>query len=87
VVGAADAETWEITHREGGKHWMPGANDAGNTRVERAGALQRSLQAAGVNARLDVLPNIPHDGAKCVPAMEDFFAEQLQARRAAMEKR
>jgi pimeloyl-ACP methyl ester carboxylesterase len=87
VVGAADVETWEITHREWGKHWMPGANDAGRTRVERAGALQRSLQAAGVDARLDVLPNIPHDGAKCVPAMEDFFAEQLQARRAAMEKR
>jgi poly(3-hydroxybutyrate) depolymerase len=83
VVGAADTETWEITHREGGRHWMPGANDAGRTRVERAGALQRSLQAAGVRARLDVIENIAHDGSKCLPAMEDFFAEQLQARRAA----
>jgi hypothetical protein len=82
VVGAADTETWEITHREGGRHWMPGANDAGRTRVERAGALQRSFQAAGVRARLDVVENVAHDGMKCLPAMEDFFAEELKARRA-----
>lgn len=82
VVGAADRDTWEITHSEGSRHWMPGANDAGRTRPERAEALQRSFQAAGVNARLDVIPGVAHDGAKCLPAMEDFFAQQLKARRA-----
>jgi poly(3-hydroxybutyrate) depolymerase len=86
VVGAADRETWEITHREGGRHWMPGANDAGRTRPERAETLQRSFQAAGVNARLDIVPNVAHDGSKCLPAMEDFLAQQLQARRAAANR-
>lgn len=44
VVGEADLETWEITHREGGAHWMPGANDAGRARPERAAALARALE-------------------------------------------
>jgi poly(3-hydroxybutyrate) depolymerase len=81
LVGGADVETWEITHREGGKHWMPGANDAGSTRVERATSLHLSLVAAGVQSRLDILPGLAHDGAKFLPAMKDFLADSLAALR------
>jgi len=81
VVGDADLETWEITHREGGKHYMPGANAAGRTRPERLATLQASFEAAGVKVRLDVLPNVPHQGIKAMPAAQDFFAGVLRARR------
>ncbi|MQT72817.1 alpha/beta hydrolase [Pseudomonas helleri] len=81
VVGEADLETWEITHREGGKHYMPGANGAGRTRPERLAALKASFEAAGVKVRFDVLPNVPHQGIKAMPAAQDFFAEVLRTRR------
>ena len=32
LVGAADLDTDEITHREGGRYFMPGANEAGASR-------------------------------------------------------
>jgi hypothetical protein len=81
VVGALDQETWEITHREGGRHWMPGANDAGATRPERAASLQRSLQQAGVSARLDVVPGVAHNGMQCLDTIKTFISASLDAHR------
>ena len=43
LVGAADLDTDEITHREGGRYCMPGANGAGASRPQRLEALRRSL--------------------------------------------
>lgn len=82
VVGKADLETWEITHREGGKFYMPGANDAGRTRPERLQALHKSFKAAGIDARIDFVDNVPHDGLACVGHVQDFFAAVLSAKRA-----
>lgn len=81
VVGAADLETWEITHREGGSYWMPGANDAGRTRPERLRALKAAFEALGSRVRFDELPNVPHDGMKALPAVKGFFADVLAVRR------
>ena len=81
VVGEADLETWEITHREGGKLYMLGANGAGRTRPERLAALKASFEAQGVKVRFDVLPNVAHQGIKAMPAAQDFFAEVLRIRR------
>ncbi len=78
IVGKADLETWEITHREGGKFFMPGANSAGATRPERLESLRRSFEAAGVKAVLDVVENVPHDGLKCVGQVQDFLAAELR---------
>lgn len=77
IVGKADLETWEITHREGGKFFMPGANSAGATRPERLQSLRRSFEATGVKAVLDVVENVPHDGLKCVGQVQDFLAAEL----------
>jgi poly(3-hydroxybutyrate) depolymerase len=82
IVGAADLETWEITHREGGRHWMPGANDAGRTRPERLDSLRRSFEAQGIKVRFDLVPNVPHDGNRVVEHVESFFADVLKDRRA-----
>lgn len=81
IVGSADLETWEITHREGSKFFMPGANDAGRTRPERLQSLKRSFEAAGVNVTLDMVENTPHDGLKCVGHVQDFLAQALRDKR------
>ncbi|WP_455274969.1 alpha/beta hydrolase [Rhizobium herbae] len=81
IVGAADLETWEITHEEGKRHWMPGANDAGRTRPERLEALRRSFESAGIAVRFDLIPNMAHEGSRAVSAATDFFASTLRARR------
>jgi hypothetical protein len=83
LVGDADLETWEITHREGGPHWMPGANDAGRTRPERLQALKRSFEAAGVTVRLEVLPGVAHDRLQVIDRVQDFLAGVLKRRREA----
>jgi hypothetical protein len=78
VVGKADMETWEITHREGGKFFMAGANDAGRTRPERLETLRQSFAKAGVNVTLDLVDNVPHDGLACVDTVQDFLATVLR---------
>ncbi len=80
IVGKADIETWEITHREGGKFFMPGANDAGATRPERLDTLRRSFERAGVKVHMDVLDNVPHNGQACVQPVQDFFVEVMRRR-------
>jgi len=82
VVGGADIETWEITHREGGKSWMPGANDAGRTRPERLDSLRRSFEEAGVAVKLEIVPGVAHDWARCVGRTMTFFADVLKQQRA-----
>jgi hypothetical protein len=83
VVGAADLETWEITHKPGGRNWMPDANHAGANRPERLASLRDNFAAHGIAARFDLVPNTPHDGVKVVPVVEDFFAGELARIRAA----
>lgn len=78
VAGKADMETWEITHREGGKFYMAGANDAGRTRPERLETLRQSFVQAGVNVTLDLIDNVPHDGLACVDTVQDFLATVLR---------
>jgi poly(3-hydroxybutyrate) depolymerase len=78
VVGEADVETWEINN-PGGANWMPGADAAGRTRVERLRALHANLAAHGIDARFDVVPGVGHNGRQVLPAVERFFAEVLAA--------
>ncbi|AOO83693.1 hydrolase [Bosea vaviloviae] len=86
IVGAADLETWEITHKQGGRNWMPDANHAGATRPERLASLQKSFEAAGVSVRFDLVPNMAHDGLRAVPRVQDFFADVLARRRGGAAK-
>ncbi len=83
IVGEADLETWEITHREGGTYWMPGANDAGRTRPERLATLRDSFEKAGVKVRFDLLPGVSHERMKTLNTVQDFLAGVLAQRRSA----
>ena len=80
VVGGADRETWEITHRPGGKLWVEGANDAGATRVDRITTLRDALEKLGMKTRLDVVPGKSHDNLMAVEKAKDFFDDVLAGR-------
>ncbi|HEY8613812.1 MAG TPA: alpha/beta hydrolase, partial [Roseomonas sp.] len=82
LVGDADLETWEITHKPGGTYWMEGANDAGRTRPERLKALQKSFEAAGVQVRFDLVPGVAHSRMLVIDRVQDFLADILKTRRA-----
>ena len=82
LVGDADLETWEITHRPGGTYWMDGANDAGRTRPERLRALATSFERAGVTVRFELVPGVSHERTKVLSRVEDFLAAVLARRRA-----
>ena len=77
LVGDADLETWEITHKPGSAYWMEGANDAGRTRSERLRALAQSFEAAGVHVRFDLVPGVSHERTKVLHLVEDFLAGVL----------
>ena len=83
VVGDADLETWEITHKPGGTYWMEGANDAGATRPERLKSLAASFEKAGVSVRFDLVPGVSHDRIKVLDRVKDFLAGVLRAKRGA----
>lgn len=86
IVGAADLETWEITHQPGNASWMPDANHAGANRPERLDTLRRNFEEHGITVRFDLVPNMPHDGLKAVSRVEDFFADVLTRRRSGAAK-
>lgn len=82
VVGTADLETWEITHKPGSTYFMEGANDAGATRPERLRALKASFEAAGVRVTLDEIPGVSHDRMKTLGHVKAFLAGVLKEKRA-----
>lgn len=86
IVGAADLETWEITHQPGSASWMPDANHAGVNRPERLDRLRRNFEEHHIDVRFDLVPNMPHDGLKAVSRVEDFFADVLARRRSGTAK-
>jgi poly(3-hydroxybutyrate) depolymerase len=77
LVGAADLDTHEITHREGGRYFMPGANAAGPSRPQRLEALRRSLCQAGVTVSHEILAGVGHDPWPIMARAKPFLANQL----------
>ena len=80
VVGGADRETWEITHKPGGRLWMENANMAGETRVDRIRTLEAALRGLGVKTRLDIMPGISHDSVEASDWARTFFLDVLLGR-------
>jgi dienelactone hydrolase len=81
VVGDADLETWEITHKPGARYYMEGANDAGENRPARLEALAKSFRDAGVDVTFDRVPGVSHDRIKVLGHVKNFLANVLQKRR------
>lgn len=77
VIGGKDTETWEITIEPGHKRWMPGADIAGRTRIDRMAALRASFEEHGISVRQDTVPGVGHDGYALLDPVKAFFAEVL----------
>jgi poly(3-hydroxybutyrate) depolymerase len=77
LVGAADLDAGEITHRQGGRYWMANANLAGASRPERLEALRQSLGRAGVQVTHEVVAGVGHDPWPLVGRAKTFLADQL----------
>lgn len=81
VIGGDDVDNWDIIMTPDSPlwraYWMPGANDAGDTRVARLEALRASFERAGIPVRYDVVPGVAHEGFKVLDAVKDFFHDVL----------
>lgn len=76
VVGGDDTETEVIRVPEGHPLWVPGAEQAGRTRIARITALAESFRGAGIAASLDIVPGITHQAEGVLPAVEKFLEAQ-----------
>ena len=81
VIGGEDSDTWEITVEPGGRYWMPGANDAGRTRLDRLASLKASFELAGIAVRHDIVPGVGHNGYAVLAPVKAFFADALARQR------
>ena len=82
VIGGDDTETWEITIEPHHDRWMPGAGDAGRTRLDRLASLRASFERHGIAVRHDVVPGFGHNGCELLGPVKAFFADTLAAKRA-----
>jgi poly(3-hydroxybutyrate) depolymerase len=80
VVGDQDVETWEIDN-PGEPNWMDGAEQAGETRIDRLRTLGRNFTAHGIDVRFVLVPGVAHRGSLTLPPVRDFFGELIEARR------
>lgn len=87
LVGSADLETAEITHRPGRRYWMDGANHAGATRPERLDALCRSLVAGGLTVVHETIAGIGHEIGPVIERAKPFLSAQLARLRRTREAR
>jgi poly(3-hydroxybutyrate) depolymerase len=78
VVGAADTETWEINN-PGDSNWMDGAEQTGQTRVERLRTLERNYRAHGLQVTFDLVEGVGHIGSGVLDAVRRFFAEIIRS--------
>jgi poly(3-hydroxybutyrate) depolymerase len=80
IVGADDTDTWEITMTPASPKWMPGANDHGATRVERAMRLCDSFLRNGIAVQFDLVPGVAHEGVNpaLIGRVKDFFSAVLR---------
>ena len=82
VIGAEDTDNWDIILAPDSPlwqaYWMPGANDAGQTRVARLEALRESFERFGIAVRFDVVQGVAHEGFKILEPVKEFFASALE---------
>ena len=77
VIGDQDTETWEIVLDERSQWWMPAANDAGATRLERIATLRRNFETHGIAVQLDYVPGAGHVGQLLLPQVQVFMSRAL----------
>lgn len=81
IVGGDDKDTWEITIAEDDPLWMPGANDAGRTRIERLQSLRDSFIKQGLRVQFEVVPGVAHMVTDpFLDRVTQFFSDAIKGR-------
>jgi len=80
VVGSRDTETWNVRVKEGSWTWRPGANDAGENRVQRLKALRDNLEAHDIEVEHAVVDGVGHSGLDVLEPVFTFFEKCLGER-------
>lgn len=78
IVGSNDDGRYAISIDEDDQRWVPGANDAGLTRVERIDFMVQDWQHHGVEVISLHLPGVAHDFLPMVPHVCSFFESYFQ---------
>ena len=78
TVGADDVSTKEIHHTEASKLWMPGANDTGNTRIERLRTLHDNLLENGIDSTFEIVPAVGHAAQPLIKQAQTFFVKHFR---------
>jgi poly(3-hydroxybutyrate) depolymerase len=77
VVGDQDVDTWEINN-PGESNWLAGAEQTGETRIERLRTLRRDFVNHGIDVRFVLVPDVAHRGSLTLAPVRDFFAELIR---------
>lgn len=77
IIGADDTETWEITITPESPRWMPHANLAGVTRMDRLRSLRASFEQQGIAVQFVAVPGVAHEGFRLLDPVKSFFANAL----------
>ncbi|WP_368654463.1 hypothetical protein AB4Y30_05375 [Ornithinibacillus sp. 4-3] len=77
IVGGDDVEMEEINDTND-PFWMDGMDAYGKTRVERLKALHKNFADHGIEARLDIVPGVKHEGFKVLEPVKEFFTKSLK---------
>ncbi|RNF35292.1 hydrolase [Paracoccus methylarcula] len=77
VIGAEDTNAQGVTVGPGSSFAMPGANDAGPTRMERLCSLRDGLAKMEVPVDFEIVPGAGHDGARIQGPVKEFFRRVL----------
>lgn len=75
VIGDLDDGEEGVLTAPNSPHWMAGINEAGRNRRALMESLRRSLKAGGVNARLDLVEGVAHDGFAVLDPVHTFLTE------------
>jgi len=73
VVGENDLDTSSIM-----KNTNDAESEAGGTRVDRIKWLKKAFEKRGIASDLVIVPNVGHEGMKCLPAVEAWFTARVQ---------
>jgi pimeloyl-ACP methyl ester carboxylesterase len=83
VIGDDDRDPAVIQRPAGDPLRLSGPDPAGVTRMDRIHTLHRSLEAAGVQSRLDVVPGVGHQPDNLWPVVRSYLADRLAVLRTA----
>ncbi len=78
LVGAEDTDTEEIHIDPDSPLWMPGANAAGATRIERLASLERNLRSHNIPVSMSLVPGVAHQGVQGpLPLQAEVFFQDV----------